>query len=232
MCAGKAATREKRVKVAKAILADLEAGQYGIRVIWRGDECWFDTSGSRWSAQNDRVSGAAGARKNDPDMRDALAQPTKQRAPGAMARMTVSAFQGGSILAPHLVPAGLNLNADYYKGNILLNDVLPKIRAKVMGTSSQAKWVFMQDLAPCHTAKSTAKLLSDQAVRLLEWAPKGADVNPLDVFVWDSIKNHLRTTPLRSATRRQSSRRRLLRPHRSSKPAQNGADKSAKRASQ
>ena len=32
-------------------------------------------------------------------------------------------------------------------------------------------------------------------MRALPWTPRGSDVNPLDVFVWDSVKNKLNELP-------------------------------------
>ncbi|KAH9383637.1 hypothetical protein HPB48_025330 [Haemaphysalis longicornis] len=44
------------------------------------------------------------------------------------------------------------------------------------GPFPDGDYLFQQDLAPVHTAKSVKKSLTDCGVRQLEWIPKGAIV--------------------------------------------------------
>ncbi|KAH9360325.1 hypothetical protein HPB48_012148 [Haemaphysalis longicornis] len=55
------------------------------------------------------------------------------------------------------------------------------------GPFPDGDYVFQQDLAPVHTAKSVKKLLTDCGVLQLEWIPKGADVSIIE-HVWGRIK--------------------------------------------
>ncbi|KAH9365745.1 hypothetical protein HPB48_008061 [Haemaphysalis longicornis] len=55
------------------------------------------------------------------------------------------------------------------------------------GPFPDGDYLFQQDLAPVHTAKSVKKLLTDRGVRQLEWIPKGADVSIIEP-VWGRIK--------------------------------------------
>ena len=92
-----------------------------------------------------------------------------------------------------------SLDSEYYCKNVLADNVLPKIRAAVLVSADQdagKRWAFMRDLASPRAAFPATKPLKRENVRILPWIPKGADVNPLDVFVWDSIKDGLRVIPL------------------------------------
>ena len=132
-----------------------------------------------------------GVAKSGPSMRSLLSAPQKQRAPGVMAHMTVSSSQNGTAFTPHLIPTKTFITSEYYTKNILEDDVLPKIRAHVLGSDDPGvakRWVFMQDCATAHTAGNTMSFLGKQKVRVLPWGPKGADLDPLDIFVRDSIK--------------------------------------------
>ncbi len=41
-------------------------------------------------------------------------------------------------------------------------------------------FIFQQDLAPAHTAKSTKSWLNDHGVGVLDWPANSPDLNPID----------------------------------------------------
>ncbi len=43
-----------------------------------------------------------------------------------------------------------------------------------------ADFIFQQDLAPAHTAKSTKSWLNDHGVGVLDWPANSPDLNPID----------------------------------------------------
>ncbi len=43
-----------------------------------------------------------------------------------------------------------------------------------------ADFIFQQDLAPAHTAKSTKRLLNDHGVGVLDWPANSPDLNPIE----------------------------------------------------
>ena len=197
-CADREATRKKRAEEAGRILNSLDRGLFGIDHIFWTDECWVDTTGNRFSPQNNRVYAMPGVEKSDPSMRSILSAPQKQRTPGVMVRLTVTSSRNGTAFTPHLIPIKTYITGEYYTKNIIENDVLPKIRAHVLGSDDPGaaeRWVFTHDLASSHTAAATTAFLRQQKVRTLPWAPMCADINPLDIFAWDSIKCEIQKIP-------------------------------------
>lgn len=56
-------------------------------------------------------------------------------------------------------------------------------------------WIFMQDLAPPHNARTTRELLAGKKVRVLDWAGNSRDLNPIE-HVWAYVARRLpRTLP-------------------------------------
>ncbi len=45
-----------------------------------------------------------------------------------------------------------------------------------------ADFIFQQDLAPAHTAKSTKSWLNDHGVVVLDWPPNSPDLNPIRIY--------------------------------------------------
>lgn len=79
----------------------------------------------------------------------------------------------------HFVPQKETLNANRYKA-VLQQHLLPSIQAS--GCT-----IFMQDGAPCHTAKQVTKWISDQGIQLLQWPPNSPDLNPIE-NLWGYMK--------------------------------------------
>ncbi len=54
-----------------------------------------------------------------------------------------------------------------------------------------ADFIFQQDLAPAHTAKSTKSWLNDHGVGVLDWPANPPDLNPID-NLWGIVKRKMR----------------------------------------
>ncbi len=54
-----------------------------------------------------------------------------------------------------------------------------------------ADFIFQQDLAPAHTAKSTKSWLNDHGVGMLDWPANSPDLNPID-NLWGIVKRKMR----------------------------------------
>ncbi len=54
-----------------------------------------------------------------------------------------------------------------------------------------ADFIFQQDLAPAHTAKSTKSWLNDRGVGVLDWPANSPDLNPIE-NLWGIVKRKMR----------------------------------------
>ncbi len=50
-----------------------------------------------------------------------------------------------------------------------------------------ADFIFQQDLAPAHTAKSTTSWLNDHGVGVLDWPENSPDLNPIECFMFYNV---------------------------------------------
>ena len=72
---------------------------------------------------------------------------------------------------------------------MLKTDTSPRIATVI---PEGQDFYFQQDLAISHTAKSSTEWLGTQPLTLVPWAPSGADLSPLDIFVNPELKKRLR----------------------------------------
>ncbi|KAL0161084.1 hypothetical protein M9458_044809 [Cirrhinus mrigala] len=61
-----------------------------------------------------------------------------------------------------------------------------------------ADFIFQQDLAPAHTAKSTKSWLNDNGVGVLDWPANSPDLNPIE-NLWGIVKRKMRNKRLKNA---------------------------------
>ncbi len=54
-----------------------------------------------------------------------------------------------------------------------------------------ADFIFQQDLAPAHTAKSTKSWLNDHGVGVLDWPANSPDLKPIE-NLWGIVKRKMR----------------------------------------
>ncbi len=70
---------------------------------------------------------------------------------------------------------------------VLKDRLLPQLQEWFPENSA----VFMQDGAPCHTAKNSMKFLEDEGVQVLKWPGNSLDLNPIETM-WAIIKRRLK----------------------------------------
>ena len=76
------------------------------------------------------------------------------------------------------------VNADIYQ-EILKHFMLP---SELYG---DADFIFQQDLAPAHTAKSTKTWFNDRGITVLDWSENLPDLNPIE-NLWGIAKRKMR----------------------------------------
>ncbi len=75
----------------------------------------------------------------------------------------------------HLVFLKTNVTAPFYQ-EILEHFILPSAEQLF----KDADFIFQQDLAPAHTAKSNKSWLNDHGVGVLDWPANSPDLNPIE----------------------------------------------------
>ncbi len=87
------------------------------------------------------------------------------------------------------------MNAEKYI-EVLREQLLPEFAA------SEDDMTFMQDNAPCHTARVVKAFLQENHVPLLEWPPQSPDLNPIET-VWAFIQQKLSGYPTAPSGRQE-----------------------------
>lgn len=112
---------------------------------------------------------------------------------GSLGLYFVSGTTGLSSSYALLGYKGKGVNSAEY-GNLLMREFLPAGNMLYGGTS---QWVFMQDGAAVHTAKTNMDLLRLGQVEVLEWPPNSPDLNPIE-NAWGLVQREMNAVPHKS----------------------------------
>lgn len=85
------------------------------------------------------------------------------------------------------------VNAQKYR-DILGESLLPSVE---MCQTAEGHFIFQQDGAPCHTAKTIKTWLQNHQIPVLKWTSSSPDLSPIETL-WHNMKKQLRKHPARS----------------------------------
>lgn len=112
-------------------------------------------------------------------IKESVKHPTSQ--------MVWSVISGKGTGRLHLIDG--TMNAIKYV-EVLKNRLIPQLK-DWYGTESPPAFTFMQDGAPCHTAKLAMKFLKDEAkLNVLPWPGNSPDMNPIE-NLWELLKRKI-----------------------------------------
>lgn len=151
---------------------------------WRNyittDEAWvyLSDTGRRRSVQY--ISREK--RRSDAEVQVHVAHPR-----GVMVWVAISA---NGVSRPFFIDPGAKINAAYYQTSVLE----PFFTREVQKMYPTGNYVFHQDSAPSHKAKSTLKWFEDRGISFIppqKWMPSSPDAAPCDYFLWGYLKSRL-----------------------------------------
>jgi hypothetical protein len=88
-----------------------------------------------------------------------------------------------------LLTQGFKVNGAYYRDVLLMEKLLPDIKAV-----SGDWFVFQQDSAPAHRARETVALLERETPAFIPptlWPPNSPDLNPVDYKIWSVLQERV-----------------------------------------
>jgi transposase len=167
-------SKEKRLERCRILLNILKDGK---PTIFFSDEKVFDLD----SVSNSRLNRYLSSQKSE-EVPENIRFKFQTKHPQSVMCFGLVASDGKK-MDPFFWPAGTKINADAYI-EVLQNHVKPWIDANY---GPDENWVFMQDGAPCHTARKTYKWMDTNNIKYWPkeyWPPNSPDLNPLDFIIW------------------------------------------------
>jgi DDE superfamily endonuclease/Transposase len=177
--------KERRLERAAMLLNRLKHEDKGkVRIF--SDEKIF-TADAAVNRRNSRYLTGLPVAAVDPNIRITpyAKAPLKQMVLGVMA-------SDGQKCPPVFVAAGERINAVIYQ-DLLRQHVVPWLKT----TYPEGNYVFQQDSAPAHAARSTQEFLRENMASHWSpelWPPFSPDLNPLDFSIWGVLEARVQAT--------------------------------------
>lgn len=182
-----AALRHIRVTRAKALLQRHVNG--GHRQILFTDEKIF-TVEEKFNRQNDRVYA-----RSSREAAEKVGKVERGHHPALVMVWWGVSYDGVTQL--HFCEQGVKTRALNYQ-----SDILEKVVKPLSNTLFEGKhWIFQQDSAPAHKAKSTQRWLEANVPEFIaaeNWPSGSPDLNPLDYRLWNVLEEKACSTPHRN----------------------------------
>ena len=86
------------------------------------------------------------------------------------------------------------MNSQQYCNEVISKHLIPQLRSWFPKSKN---YIFMQDIAPCHTSKFTTEFLKRKCISVLPWPGNSPDLNPIE-NVWKMLKDKIATCHLTS----------------------------------
>lgn len=172
-----AALRLKRTTRAKKLLQRHADG--GHRRILFTDEKIF-TVEEKFNRQNDRVYA-----HSSQEATEIIPKVERGHHPASVMVWWGVSYEGVTKL--HFCEQGVKTRAINYQSDILEKVVKPLNNTVFFGK----QWIFQQDSAPAHKAKSTQRWLDVNLTDFIaseDWPPASPDLNPLDYCLWNILE--------------------------------------------
>lgn len=112
-----------------------------------------------------------------------------RQGPSKMKVMLIVAYDVDGIILVHSVPAGQNVNADYYR-RFLQNHLRPAIRKKRHQRMDDV--IILHDNASSHTARVVQELIDSYGWETLPHPPYSPDLSPCDFHLFPAFKRQMR----------------------------------------
>lgn len=173
-----------RFKRSKALLKKYAKNNH--RCILFSDEKIFDIE-ENCNKQNDRVYA-----RNSKEASNSI--PRIQRGHHPSSVMVWLGVSYAGVTSMHFCEKGVKTSAKVYQDTVLTNIVKPLSHTMFLNQH----WVYQQDSAPAHKAKSTQAWLASNKIDFIrheDWPSSSPDLNPLDYKIWQYLEEKVCSKP-------------------------------------